>query len=115
MINHPVLWFMSRFAFYMSVGVAAGSGFLVGAYVCSKVCAPMSDWQPIETAPKDGSWVLLGGGQHDANTWYGPGPEAPAVVGRWDKGWFFANWDGDYRSEYLIPTHWMPLPVPRSG
>lgn len=75
----------------------------------------MSDWQPIETAPKDGSWVLLGGGQHDANTWYGPGPEAPAVVGRWDKGWFFANWDGDYRSEYLIPTHWMPLPVPRSG
>ena len=73
------------------------------------------EWQPIETAPKDGNYVLLTGGEHDHNHWYGAGPEPSMVVGRWTPnygapGWMFANWDGDFRTEYLNPTHWMPLP-----
>lgn len=56
----------------------------------------MSEWQPIETAPCDGSrlllyayWSVVGSYRHFS------GP-----------GWF----DDDGNS--LIPTHWMPLPDP---
>jgi hypothetical protein len=52
------------------------------------------DWQPIETAPRDGTSVLA--------VWaYG----AHEVV-RWC-GWWDAN--GFTRPE---PTHWLPLPPP---
>ena len=60
----------------------------------------MTKWQPIDTAPKDGTDVLVF--------------EDPMMVG--------AYWDTDPRDEggqiwrilgvceYLHPTHWMPLP-----
>lgn len=66
----------------------------------------MSDWQPIEAAPKTGERVLLG---HAASVWE-------------DEWWNGneANWvecidqphgfKGEHRGE--IPTHWMPLPDP---
>lgn len=61
------------------------------------------DWQPIETAPKDGRFVLIA---FDC-----PNPEYKAVcVARIRKGW--STWDsfpGDYTKH---PTHWMPLPPP---
>lgn len=67
------------------------------------------EWQPIETAPKDGTAVLL----HIAH----PLPEAPnMVIGRWgiytlpsgrrDTGWFW------YGSVAGAPIHWQPLPAP---
>ncbi len=80
----------------------------------------MSDWQPIESAPMDGTWVFMTGG----TIGYGwDGDTDPAcVVGQWthdlnaryrEKGrWQFAWYDGGYYGEYENPTHWMPLPSP---
>lgn len=59
------------------------------------------DWQPIETAPKDGPYILA----H-----WRLMPHFPIVV-RWDrrlKGWQIAGGKG--RIEGL--THWRPLPAP---
>ena len=59
-------------------------------------------WQPIETAPKDGTWIMvywptMGIGQY------------PFVV-FWDEGWQPARYsDRDYGEAF--PTHWMPLPA----
>ncbi len=77
----------------------------------------MTDWQPIETAPKDGI-VILGWSEYMSE---------PAPI-RWGRkshgrtGWQ-AVWDGiqviatesDFGTEYVDPepiTHWQPLPIP---
>lgn len=76
----------------------------------------MSDWQPIETAPKDGTHVLVG-----------TFPEAPGIVSRTVAHWFDSrsfgaksgeagwalsvNYDGEHSGHGVAaPTHWMPLP-----
>lgn len=67
----------------------------------------MSAWQPIETAPKDGSSVLC----------YAPIYGAPAriLVMRWDDGNYTKApcWRTDVHSFVQFePTHWQPLPQP---
>lgn len=54
-------------------------------------------WQPIESAPKDGSDVLL-----SSPHWHGD-----VVVGCWS----FEGWRDREDSDKLEPTHWMPLPA----
>lgn len=79
------------------------------------------EWQPIETAPRDESWILLTGGKID----YGwDGDEPPTMVVGQSTGdrngmqveshWQFAWYDSGYYGEYEKPTHWMPLPPPPS-
>ena len=62
----------------------------------------MTDWQPIETAPKDGEWILA----------YWPTMSIsmyPFVV-FWDEGWQPARGaDWDYGEVY--PTLWQPCPA----
>lgn len=59
-------------------------------------------WQLIETAPKDGSDVLL-----SSPHWHGD-----VVVGCWS----FEGWRDRDDSDKLEPTHWMPLPAaPEAG
>lgn len=58
-------------------------------------------WQPIETAPKDGSRVLLFGKERGFL-------DARAFVG----AWLNERWMGP--QIVAIPTHWMPLPTPPS-
>lgn len=66
----------------------------------------MSEWQPISTAPKDGTWVLLTGGNEFSRT-----PVGPCVVAFWDRDdWVYAYWDGDWYSAYENATHWMAIP-----
>lgn len=61
----------------------------------------MTDWQPIETAPKDGKLILLCEVDDE-------GPSDPKI-GSWDgEGWkiyepFEDHWNW---------THWHPLPDP---
>ena len=74
----------------------------------------MSEWQPIETAPKDGTCVLVyGEGTYDEGdlrkiavaqyTNYLNGRET-------DWHWQFAWYYGGYYGKFYDPTHWMPLP-----
>ncbi len=60
-------------------------------------------WLPIETAPKDGSKILISGGY-----------SSPAVtIGRWAKDMKSPHWRDDKLGRYPItPLHWMPLPTP---
>lgn len=82
----------------------------------------MTDWQPIETAPKDGSEIL---GYRD---------DCGALLMRWtslgeflteselseydeettyQEDWFYADFICGGRLENdQAPTHWMPLPPP---
>lgn len=54
-------------------------------------------WRPIETAPKDGTQILLLG-------------DRSVVNGSWNRGsaFFSPHWMGGIHE----PTHWMPLPAP---
>lgn len=62
----------------------------------------MTSWQPIETAPKDGTFIL---GWHPALSW----PHGRQDVVAWDET--HLHWtDGCF--EVSWPTHWMPLPEP---
>lgn len=72
-------------------------------------------WQPIETAPKDGTWVLIAGGS--ADVYHDDRNEPPMVAACYalnppyaDGDWVFCSYDGGYYGRWVKPTHWMPLP-----
>lgn len=88
----------------------------------------MSEWQPIETAPRDGAEVVLfrhgwdfcpvavwmeypGNpveGEEGGDVWMeGWGFELDVNLGH-EEGWL--GWNDD-----KMPTHWMPLPAPPKG
>lgn len=74
----------------------------------------MSEWQPIETAPKDGTMVVLHWdwepltvvGYFGASTNQPPGDDPERET--WRVHWDEATLDGGFDE----PTHWMPLPSP---
>jgi hypothetical protein len=70
----------------------------------------MSEWQPIETAPKDGTTLILGWLQRDRVSigWFGPKLSTHGVNYGDDWG-YGTEWDCKYSTP---PTHWMPLPEP---
>ena len=68
----------------------------------------MNEWQPIESAPKDETWIILYGDHlgepHGCIAFWSP-----------DGGWF----DSEAASKPVTafgwtPTHWMPLPQIRA-
>lgn len=61
----------------------------------------MTEWQPIETAPKDGTTILLWEGESGTECWVVP------VTGSWDCGEWTLTCHG---FSTLAPSHWMPLP-----
>lgn len=87
-------------------------------------------WQPIETAPRDGTWVMVTGyempqkGDHytSIGDWSAEGEAPVCVVAQFsDEGedytyWRFCSYDsGIYGDAIRSPTHWMSLPKPPEG
>jgi hypothetical protein len=62
-------------------------------------------WQPIETAPMDGTLVLIAA--HDNGM---PSQPRHVLIAKYD-GEDWRQDDSEY-SETWPPTHWMPLPTP---
>lgn len=102
---------------------------LMEAYAAAKV-REAQEWQPIETAPKDGRTIILGRAETEDC-------EAISVPGYWQEGFddgidYMGVGDGfvdinhqqfsggrdwgteKYRYEPNQPTHWRPLPLPPS-
>lgn len=96
-------------------GVIAKAGLELQRAVLAEreACAKARDWQPIETAPKDGTAVLVYPG-----TWSG----RSASIAKWESDKYakkprpFWRRDDDMGrvtiSRERSPTHWMPLPPP---
>lgn len=100
---------------------------LGGQYVdapCRCVASPAeaSTWQPIESAPKDGTSVLLlidpqdsAHSLHDDSFVVSIGSYGVEGGAEVDPTWCFAGWSWSH-DEYVrgkgTPTHWMPLPGP---
>jgi Protein of unknown function (DUF551) len=72
----------------------------------------MSDWQPIETAPKDGTSILVYGRPNDIDGLvYFRGPSTHSAA--WDEiDDAFCLTGGTWTGPFIEPTHWMPLPEP---
>ena len=86
----------------------------------------MNEWQPIETAPKDGQWITLW--RPSVEKFY---DRSPIVYGRWlddSAAWSwpcqseYDPWAREERANQLLNedfyfcdlfTHWMPLPEPK--
>lgn len=73
----------------------------------------MSEWQPIETAPMDGTRVLLY--QPTEGGSYGPNPDKDMDYYIFTGWWDGANWlCAEYGAFSKEPTHWQPEPPPPS-
>ncbi|WDI91963.1 DUF551 domain-containing protein [Xanthomonas campestris] len=72
----------------------------------------MSEWREIESAPKDGTKVLLGGGTYSYGMYVGENYSDVTIA-----YWYVDHWRGEDRPMHdewntHNPTHWMPLPEP---
>ena len=69
----------------------------------------MSDnqWQPIETAPKDGTWILV----YKPFNLYGF-DDSKWFVDKYIVRWADECWNISMEDKVIYPTHWMPLPKP---
>ena len=72
------------------------------------------NWQPIETAPKDGTHVLLSDGIKVRTGWFTKWHSPFAAKDA--EGWAL-NWNSEFSvpDETMEPTHWMPLPDAPEG
>lgn len=72
----------------------------------------MSEWQPIETAPTDGTAILV---CHEGGTWIAKHKAVYQSGYEPDNPWFCLMLNKDHipaRKRKGYPTHWMPLPKP---
>jgi hypothetical protein len=73
----------------------------------------MNEWQQIDTAPKDGTWILLFSPENGMKmaicTW-------ERMSYNWPLQWVFGPKDTHgFRNGFYGATHWMPLPAPPHG
>ena len=63
------------------------------------------EWQPIETAPKDGTEILL----------FCDGPFKDIGLCYWRDDHVMTGWTWGLEQPFNFATHWMPLPAPPSN
>lgn len=69
----------------------------------------MTDWQPIETAPRDGTPIIFG--YYDGTVCEGYWMGDPTRNHWGETGWFAI--DSDVLTEHpWLPDEWMPFPPP---
>lgn len=84
------------------------------AFLCDTACVQRDVWRPMDSAPKDATWVLLRVPCKRQGF-----PNKRVVVGHWAsdlsgseqpsfQGWFFD--DGYSFRDLDAPTGWLPLP-----
>lgn len=61
------------------------------------------EWQPIETAPKNGRDLIL---------WFPKIKRVQACAWKSPNGYYAAAWSADGQWIPYEPTHWMPMPDP---
>lgn len=67
------------------------------------------EWQPIESAPKDGTYILLGA---RCGTWIGKYKHVYQSGYKPENPWASMMLNHDHMGEkWQAPTHWMPLPA----
>lgn len=75
----------------------------------------MSEWKPIETAPKDGTLidVWLGDASKDDLLFYCHENSKRSINWYWKNGKFRPHTSAkNIAPVFIIPTHWMPSPEP---
>lgn len=95
--------------------------FLVERYVEAvsvhgEVVTACPQWQPIETAPRDGT-PFRAYAEDLIHEDFNPGGSVEAIF-EGDGGFIGAVWDGQFdiwNTVSIVPTHWMPLPDPPVG
>lgn len=66
-----------------------------------------NEWQPIETAPKDGVDIIIFGGEFES-----AGSNKIPMIVKWN-GTYWTSTHYCYNEAIALnPTHWMPLPKP---
>lgn len=80
------------------------------AYAAAKV-REAQQWQPIETAPKDGTAILIG---NERGAWIAKYEPVHPSGYRPANPWFSLMLNHDHLRKVRPhrPTHWMPLPAP---
>lgn len=63
----------------------------------------MAEWQPIETAPKDGTSIII---------YPGWGTPPRAIEAHWRAGKRHSGWHCNWTWAPRDPTNWQPLPDP---
>lgn len=74
----------------------------------------ISAWQPIETAPRDGTHILGYIYDEPDVIWFETSknwPTDPVGINAWTNG-VVSNGGYDCGYNIIEPTHWMPLPEP---
>lgn len=69
-------------------------------------------WRPIETAPRDGTAILIAGGTYSYDIYADETFNSVTIA-----YWYGNHWRGEDRQAHdewytHDPTHWMPLPEP---
>ena len=88
---------------------AHGIGTAAAPTVKDSLTPAAPQWQPIETAPRDGTAILLGS---RGGSWIGKWLPVYASGYRPDNPWSSLMLNHDHMGEkWCKPTHWMPLPA----
>jgi hypothetical protein len=113
---------MAEFEIYRSIAASSAMRFVrdYEAEVRAALDSPPDHsegegWQSIETAPKDGTPILVGRGR--VNLGDGTYKDGIVLEAQWDAnelGWYFGGYVGGWLKvdPEHPPTHWQPLPEP---